>query len=169
MDIELSGKRGTRKRGKWSSESWAWNGPHLLSLCIKVQCGELAHSTAAALQRAQTLCRCFPFLAPLLLPTPHQSLPNPTDSRPAGGGGGDGAAAGAPEIGRDLSRSQGQTPTSLSPYPPLSRLDLLVVAPVKWRGWRIWDVGAGEGRHQLRISLRDIMVSNSENREKRSR
>jgi hypothetical protein len=122
------------------------------------------------LQRAQTLCRCFPFLAPLLLPTPHQSLPNPTDSRPAGGGGGDGAAAGAPEIGRDLSRSQGQTPTSsLSPYPPLSRLDLLVVAPVKWRGWRIWDVGAGEGRHQLRISLRDIMVSNSENREKRSR
>jgi hypothetical protein len=118
---------------------------------------------------ADSLCRCFPFLAPLLLPTPHQSLPNPTDSRPAGGGGGDGAAAGAPEIGRDLSRSQGQTPTSLSPYPPLSRLDLLVVAPVKWRGWRIWDVGAGEGRHQLRISLRDIMVSNSENREKRSR
>jgi hypothetical protein len=64
MDIELSGKRGTRKRGKWSSESWAWNGPHLLSLCIKVQCGELAHSTAAASKERRLSLSLLPLPGP---------------------------------------------------------------------------------------------------------
>jgi hypothetical protein len=70
--------------------------------------------------RAQTLS-LLPFPGPELAQSLTGFSPIRTDSRPGGGVGGDGAAAGPPEIGRDLPRSQGQIPIfSLSHTPSLA-------------------------------------------------
>ena len=77
---------------------------------------ELAHAT----QTQPLLSLCLPH--PLFLPLPDLPQSDQTSrhlrlDRSRRGGGGDGAATGAPQIGRDLPRPQGPTPLPSPLYP----------------------------------------------------